>query len=361
MKAVVLVGGFGTRLRPLTLTTPKQMLPVVGTTMLEHVIGGLGAHGVDEVVLSLGYKEDVFREAYPDGECAGVALTYAVEPEPLDTAGAVRFAAEAAGIDETFIVVNGDVFTDLDVTEVWNRHHEVGAEGTIALTPVDDPSRYGVVPTDPDGKVLGFVEKPAPHEAPTNWINAGTYVLEPSVLQRIETGRKVSIERETFPAIVADGGLWAVQSGAYWVDAGTPQTYIDIQLDLIDGVRGTARQGIADTASIADDADVVHSVVMAGARIGPGAVVRDSIVSVGATVRWSRRGPSSPASACSAMALLPSLVHSSTASESRNPTDGGTRYRRRRLYRVAHRSCALRGRPQGRAARQLRQQLTRSR
>jgi len=109
-------------------------------------------------------------------------------------------------------------------------------------------------------------------------------VLEPSVLQRIETGRKVSIERETFPAIVADGGLWAVQSGAYWVDAGTPQTYIDIQLDLIDGVRGTARQGIADTASIADDADVVHSVVMAGARIGPGAVVRDSIVSVGATV-----------------------------------------------------------------------------
>ena len=109
MKAVVLVGGFGTRLRPLTLTTPKQMLPVVGTTMVEHVIGGLGAHGVDEVVLSLGYKEDVFREAYPDGECAGVALTYAVEPEPLDTAGAVRFAAEWAGINETFIVVNGDV------------------------------------------------------------------------------------------------------------------------------------------------------------------------------------------------------------------------------------------------------------
>jgi mannose-1-phosphate guanylyltransferase len=112
VKAVVLVGGFGTRLRPLTLTTPKQMLPVIDTTMLEHVIGGLDTHGVDEVVLSLGYKEDVFREAYPDGECAGVPLTYAVEPEPLDTAGAVRFAAEWAGIDETFIVVNGDVFTD---------------------------------------------------------------------------------------------------------------------------------------------------------------------------------------------------------------------------------------------------------
>lgn len=284
MKAVVLVGGFGTRLHPLTLTTPKQMLPVLDRTMLEHVVAGLGGHGVDEVVLSLGYKEDVFRDAYPRGECAGVALTYAVEPEPLDTAGAVRFAADTAGIDETFIVVNGDVFTDLDVTEVWNRHHEVGAEGTIALTPVDDPSRFGVVPTDDDGRVLGFVEKPPRDRAPTNWVNAGTYVLEPAVLRRIETGRKVSIERETFPAVAAAGGLWAVHSDAYWVDAGTPQTYIDIQLDLIDGVRGAAREAIAESASIAAGAQVDHSVVMAGATIGAGAVVRDSIVSPGARV-----------------------------------------------------------------------------
>ncbi|MGB1631241.1 MAG: sugar phosphate nucleotidyltransferase [Acidimicrobiales bacterium] len=284
MKAVVLVGGFGTRLHPLTLTTPKQMLPVLDRTMLEHVVAGLGAHGVDEVVLSLGYKEDVFRDAYPGGECAGVALTYAVEPEPLDTAGAVRFAADIAGIDETFIVVNGDVFTDLDVTEVWNRHHEVGAEGTIALTPVDDPSRFGVVPTDDDGRVLGFVEKPPHDRAPTNWVNAGTYVLEPAVLQRIETGRKVSIERETFPAVAAAGGLWAVHSDAYWADAGTPQTYIDIQLDLIDGVRGAACEAIAESASIAAGAQVDHSVVMAGATIGAGAVVRDSIISPGARV-----------------------------------------------------------------------------
>lgn len=284
MKAVVLVGGFGTRLRPLTLTSPKQMLPVIDRPMLEHVIGGLGRHGVDEVVLSLGYKEDVFRQAYPNSECAGVALKYAVEPEPLDTAGAVRFAAEGAGIDETFIVINGDVFTDLDVTSVWNRHHEIGAEATIALTPVDDPSRYGVVPTDPDGKVLGFVEKPPVGEAPTNWINAGTYVLEPSVLQRIETGRKVSIERETFPAIVADGGLWAVQSDAYWVDAGTPETYIQIQLDLLDGVRGPAVDGIASDASVDPSALIERSVVMSGARVGPNAVVRGSIVSMNAVV-----------------------------------------------------------------------------
>jgi mannose-1-phosphate guanylyltransferase len=260
------------------------MLPVIDRPMLEHVIGGLARHGVDEVVLSLGYKEDVFREAYPNSECAGVALKYAVEPEPLDTAGAVRFAAETAGIDETFIVINGDVFTDLDVTSVWNRHHEIGAEATIALTPVDDPSRYGVVPTDADGKVLGFVEKPPVGEAPTNWINAGTYVLEPSVLQRIQTGRKVSIERETFPAIVADGGLWAVQSDAYWIDAGTPETYIQIQLDLLDGVRGPVVDGIAPDATVDPSALIERSVVMSGATVAANAVVRESIVCMNAVV-----------------------------------------------------------------------------
>jgi len=284
MKAVVLVGGFGTRLRPLTLATPKQMLPVVDRSMLEHVVGGLARHGVDEVVLSLGYKEDVFRAAYPEATCAGVRLRYAVEPEPLDTAGAVRFAALAAGIDDTFIVVNGDVFTDLDVGEVWRRHHEVGAEGTIALTPVEDPSRYGVVPTDPDGRVLGFVEKPPRDEAPTNWINAGTYVFEPSVLDRIDDGRKVSIERETFPAIVADGSLWAVKSNAYWVDAGTPATYLQIQLDLIDGLRGVAVDGVSPNAEVSTDAVVDHSVVMAGAVIESGATVRDSAILSGAVV-----------------------------------------------------------------------------
>jgi len=284
MKAVILVGGFGTRLRPLTLTTPKQMLPVVDRPMLEHVVEALARHGVDEVVLSLGYKEDVFREAYPSGECAGVALRYAVEPEPLDTAGAARFAAEAAGIDDTFIVVNGDVFTDLDVSEVWERHHEVGAETTIALTPVDDPSRYGVVPTDSDGRVLGFVEKPPRGEAPTNWINAGTYVLEPKVLRRIDTGRRVSIEREIFPAIVADGGLWAVQSHAYWIDAGTPDTYLQIQLDLLAGARGSPVEGVSGDARVHPDARIERSVVMAGASVAAGALVRESVVCPGAVV-----------------------------------------------------------------------------
>ncbi|RMH81525.1 MAG: NDP-sugar synthase [Actinomyces sp.] len=284
MKAVVLVGGFGTRLRPLTLSTPKQMLPVVDRPMIEHVVAGLARHGVDEVVLSLGYRPDAFTDAYPDGRCAGVRLRYAVEPEPLDTAGAIRFAADAAGLDETFVVVNGDVFTDLDVSALWRRHHEVGAEATIALTPVDDPSRYGVVPTDPEGRVLGFVEKPPRDEAPTNWINAGTYVFEPSVLARIPEGRKVSVERETFPALVADGTLWAVRSDAYWVDAGTPETYLQIQLDLIDGRRGPAVPGVAPTARVAPSATVDHSVVMSGAEIGADARLVDAVVSPGAVI-----------------------------------------------------------------------------
>ena len=173
MKAVVLVGGFGTRLRPLTLNTPKPMLPIAGRPMIERTIELLGAHGVDEVVLSLGFRSDVFTDAYPEDTCAGVRLRYAVEPEPLDTAGAVRFAARQAGIDERFVVANSDVMTDMDLTALLAFHSEHGAEGTIALTPVDDPSHFGVVPTDERGCVEAFVEKPRRHEAPTNLINAG--------------------------------------------------------------------------------------------------------------------------------------------------------------------------------------------
>src|SRR5690349_21331540 len=187
--------------------------------MLEWVVAGLAAHGVDEAVLSVGYRPDAFREAYPDGCCAGVTLRYAVEPEPLDTGGAIRFAAIEAGVDERFLVVNGDVLTDLDVSSLIAFHAEQGAEATLALHKVDDPSRYGVVPTDSEGRVVAFVEKPPPGEAPTDLINAGTYVMEPSVIDRIPGGRRVSIERETFPAMVADGRLFARDDGGvYWLD-----------------------------------------------------------------------------------------------------------------------------------------------
>lgn len=284
MKAIVLVGGFGTRLRPLTSTTPKQMLPVIDRPMIERVVAKLGAGGVTDAILSLGYRPDAFFAAYPDDVCADVKLHYAVEPEPLDTAGAVRFAAIDAGIDARFIVVNGDVLTDLDVPALWRFHADRGAEATIALTPVDDPSRYGVVPIDESGRVEAFIEKPPADAAPSKWINAGTYVLEPSVVDRIPGGRKVSIERETFPAMVADGTLFAQQSEAYWVDAGTPATYLQVQLDLVDGHRDERAAAIAPDARIAADAIVEHAVVMAGAVVGSGATVRDSAVLPGAEV-----------------------------------------------------------------------------
>jgi mannose-1-phosphate guanylyltransferase len=284
MRAVVLVGGLGTRLRPLTAATPKQMLPIVDRPMIEHVLAHLGRHGVTEVVLSLGFQPDAFSDAYPDGVCAGLRLHYAVEPEPLDTAGAVRFAARHAGIDERFVVHNGDNLTDLDLTRLIAFHDERGAEGTIALHRVEDPSAYGVVPTDADGRVQAFVEKPAPGTAPTDLINAGTYVLEPSVVDRIEDGRKVSIERETFPAIVADGRLYAMVEDTYWIDAGTPEAYLRAQLDLVDGLRGEPWPAVSEAATVDPAASVEHSIVGAGASVGPGAKVRDSAVLPGATV-----------------------------------------------------------------------------
>lgn len=299
MKAVVLVGGFGTRLRPLTLSTPKQMLPVVHRLMLERVVEHLGRHGVDTAILALGYRPDAFVDAYPDGHCAGVMLHYAVEPQPMDTAGAIRFAALDHGIDERFLVVNGDVLTDLDVTELVAAHDRVGAEGTIALHRVDDPSAYGVVPTEDDGRVIAFIEKPPAHEAPTDLINAGTYVLEPSVLDRIEPDRPVNVERVTFPAMVDDGSLYAFDGDTYWIDAGTPPTYLAANLDLVDGHRGVAERGVHPDADVAGTVErsvvscrvtverraaVRGSVLLPGAVVGQGAVVRDTIIGPRAVV-----------------------------------------------------------------------------
>jgi mannose-1-phosphate guanylyltransferase len=283
--AVVLVGGFGTRLRPLTLHTPKQMLPVVDRPMIEWVLAELGKHGVDQAVLALGYKPDAFQAAYPDGVCAGVELHYAVEPEPLDTAGAIRFAARDAGVAERFIVCNGDVLTDLDITRLVAFHDERGAAATIALHQVDDPSRYGVVPTGADGHVEAFVEKPPPGEAPTDRINAGTYVLEPGVIDHIADGRRVSIERETFPALVGERSLFALDDdGVYWLDTGTPDAYLAAQLDALDGRRGVPVDGIAADATIDPTASIERSVVRAGATIGAGAMLRDAVVLDGATI-----------------------------------------------------------------------------
>jgi mannose-1-phosphate guanylyltransferase len=305
MRAVVLVGGFGTRLRPLTLTTPKPLLPVAHRPILELVLSNLARGGVTEAVLSLGFKPDAFEAAFPGGSCAGVRLVYAVEPEPLDTAGAIRFAATQAGIDGRMIVVNGDVLTDLDVGALVAFHDAAGAEGTIHLTPVEDPSAFGVVPTDGEGRVEAFVEKPPRDEAPTNLVNAGTYVLESTVLDRIAADQRVSIERETFPSMVVDRGLFAMATDDYWLDAGRPDLYRQANLDVIAGrrrhIRGEAWAGTAqvdpsaevrssvvgDRATVAAGAVVERSVLLAGAVVEPGAKVVDSILGVGAVAGCS--------------------------------------------------------------------------
>lgn len=328
MRAIVLLGGEGTRLRPLTYAVPKPMLPVAGKPMVAHTIEWLGRYGVDQVVFSLGYRPDAFREAFPGSSWAGVDLAYAVEPEPLDTAGAIRFAAEfVAASDERIVVCNGDVLTEMDLEALIEFHEDSGAEGTIHLTPVDDPSAFGVVPTDADGRVLAFIEKPPPGSAPTNLINAGTYILEPSALARIAPGRRVSIEREVFPAMVDDGALFARADGAYWIDIGTPATFLQAHFDVLAGKRPDvvlppcpderdrifAGEGVSiagdvvapvllgkrvlieqgavvsgsvlgDDVVVAAGAYVVDSVVLANAVIREGARVESSIVGAGAVI-----------------------------------------------------------------------------
>lgn len=281
MRAVVLVGGFGTRLRPLTNSIPKPMLPVVHVPIIERLVTNLAKGGVTEVTLGLGFRPEPFVEAFPDSTCAGVALRYAVEPEPLDTAGAIRFAADAAGIDDTFVVVNGDILTDLDIASLVAFHREKGAEATIHLIPVDDPSSFGVVALDADGRVERFVEKPAPGTAPSNLINAGTYVLEASVLARIPVGQKSSIERVTFPAIAGDGGLFAMATEDAWIDTGRPELYLQANLDVLDREPAAA---VHPTANVSVDAMIERSVVGPGVFVTRGAVVVGSVLLPGAVI-----------------------------------------------------------------------------
>lgn len=288
------------------------MLPVVGKPMIAHTIEWLARHGIDEVVFSLGYRPDAFTDAFPDAVWAGVRLVYAVEPEPFDTAGAIRFAAaEVGALDERLIVVNGDILTDLDVTALVAFHEARGGEGTIHLTPVADPSAYGVVPTDTDGRVIAFIEKPAPGTAPTNLINGGTYVLEPAAIARIDAGRKVSIEREIFPAMVTDRVLFAKADSTYWIDTGTPLTYMTAQFDVLAGRRplvvlpehhdvasgvhlgvgarleGEARAPmlIGPGAIVQSGASVCDSVIGARVVVESGATVRNSVILDGAVIR----------------------------------------------------------------------------
>lgn len=323
----MLVGGEGTRLRPLTYAIPKPLLPIANQAFIERQITWLAGHGVDEVVLSLGYFPDAFEAHFPDGRFGGVAIRYAVEPDPLGTAGAIRFAAD--GIAERFVVCNGDVLTTLDLSSLVRFHDAHGADATIHLAQVEDPSAFGVVPTRDDGEVIAFVEKPPAGLAPTRWINAGTYVLEPSVLDEIPSRTNVSIERETFPGMLQrPGRVYAMASDAYWLDIGVPEKYLEAHADVLRGKLGSppapdaterepgvwvqgdaeldgatiqapvllgagtrlapgsrvARSTIGAGCIVEADAVVSESVVLDGARLADGAQARDSIVGPGAVL-----------------------------------------------------------------------------
>jgi NDP-sugar pyrophosphorylase family protein len=294
VKAIVLVGGEGTRLRPLTYAIPKPLLPIANQAFLERQLAWLASHGVDEVVLSLGYLPDAFEAHFPEGRFGDLVLRYAVEDHPLGTAGAIRFAAH--GIDERLVVCNGDVLTTLDLGALVSFHEARGAEATICLTRVADPSAFGVVPTRDDGEVVAFVEKPPKDKAPTNWINAGTYVLEPSVLQGIPERLTVSIERETFPRMLEEPRrLYAMSSDAYWIDIGTPDKYLQAHADVLRGVLdGAPAPGARETAPgiwvqgdayVDADARLVAPVLLGpGARVDAGAQVASSVLGAGATV-----------------------------------------------------------------------------
>jgi mannose-1-phosphate guanylyltransferase len=268
--AVILVGGEGTRLRPLTHHTPKAMLPIANRPFLEHQVEHLRRHGVDRVILACGYRPDAIRAHFGD------ALEYVVEPEPLGTGGAIAFAGR--GLEEAFVVANGDVLTDLDLTALHRLHRDRGARMTLALHAVDDPSRYGVVVTAADDSVRAFVEKPAPGQVDAVTINAGTYVVEPDVLELIPAGRAVSVEYEVFPLLVG-AGLYARRFDGAWRDIGTPTSYLAANLEQMPA------GGLIDpSAQVAEDAEVTDSVVGPDCRIESGASVSESVVLAGAVV-----------------------------------------------------------------------------
>jgi mannose-1-phosphate guanylyltransferase len=290
MQAIVLVGGEGTRLRPLTTHVPKPALTLVDRPFLAYMVEWLAGHGVDEIVLACGFLPDVLRQELGEKEHDGVRLTYVVEPEPRGTAGAFRFAAEALGdaLGERFLALNGDVLADLDLTALLRSHEERGARGSIALHEVEDSSTFGLVATDGEGAVLEFAEKTG--EPVPGAINAGAYVLERSVLDLIPPGEQFSIEREVFPRLVGEG-LFALPLGGYWMDFGTPERYLRATWDILEGrvatrVRPTAPGMFVDPAAeIATDATVGPRVVVGpGCRVESGAEVSDSVLLAGSSV-----------------------------------------------------------------------------
>ncbi len=319
MKAVILVGGKATRLEPLTVNTPKAMMPVLNTPFLEHVIRHLARHQIKDIILAQGHLAQPIERYLGDGSQYGVRLHYSIEDTPLGTAGAVKNAERY--LDETFLMLNGDIFTDLDIRAMIDFHRERKAKATIAVTPVDDPTAYGLIETDAEGRITRFLEKPSWKEVTTNMINAGTYVLEPDVLAQIPPQKKVSIERETFQQLLAQREpMYAYSSPAYWLDMGTPEKYLQLHRDLLSGkcshyalapgkevligeqsdihptvqIRGPVIIGancsirrrveitgpvvIGDGCTILEDSVIEESIIWRNARLGPRVNLKSSIL-----------------------------------------------------------------------------------
>ena len=291
MKAVVLVGGEGTRLRPITETMKKELMPLMDRPSLDHVLDHLARHGVHEVVLSSSYLESTFH-AFIEARHGDPRITWITEADPLGTGGAIVNALEHLD-EEPFFALNGDILTDLDLTAMLAFHRDRGAAATIALTHVEDARPFGLVPTEPDGRVIEFREKP--EELVPGDINAGTYVLEPSALRAWVVGENVSIERQIFPGLIAEGRpLYGFLSEAYWLDLGTPEKYLQAHFDILEGrVEGepaTAAPHVAETATVDLRAHLGRWVVVGeGAEVGPDAQVDDSVLHPGAVVDAGER------------------------------------------------------------------------
>jgi mannose-1-phosphate guanylyltransferase len=293
MRALILAGGEGTRLRPLTLTRPKPAMTLVDRPFIAYMVDWVGRHGITDVVIACGFGSDAVRSALDGRRDATPSIAYVEEPEPLGTAGPLRLAADQGLLDDRFLVLNGDLLADLDLSALIRAHEENDAVATLALHEVADPSSYGLVrrahgptepgesPRGPGGEVLGFLEKPAAKDIDTDEVNAGAYVLEPSVIELIPRGRMFSIEREVFPRLVGRG-LYGQRLDGYWMDVGTPERYLEASWDVLEGrVRtevgdrlGEAGMLVAEGAGAASGASVEPPALLdAGASVGTGAVV----------------------------------------------------------------------------------------
>ncbi|XIE78777.1 sugar phosphate nucleotidyltransferase [Streptomyces sp. SBR177] len=312
-EAILLVGGKGTRLRPLTVNTPKPMVPAAGVPFLTHQLARARAAGVDHIVLATSYLAEVFEPYFGDGSALGLSIEYVTEAEPLGTGGAIRNVASRlrSGPDEPVLIFNGDILTGLDIGALVATHESSGADVSLHLTRVEDPRAFGLVPTDATGRVTAFLEKPqTPEEIVTDQINAGAYVFRRSVIDTIPAGRPVSVERETFPDLLASGAhLQGMVDSTYWLDLGTPQAFVRGSADLVLGrapspaVPGRCGDRLVlDTATVAPDAKLTGgtvvgpgavigsgarvngSTILANAVVEPGAVVTDSLVGTGARI-----------------------------------------------------------------------------